>query len=330
MHCNTCLCPCVPADSCGSWGPARPQCLHAEPGLLGCWIVFRKTLVPVPLPSTPQHPRCPFLPAWVELALHLCHYGSQRRGYCQWYCLPRILHCFRLSGGRRQWNHQGTGEQCQLLCLCTIVCFRKGWIMLPQPELTMHTLCIETPLHPLGQQQMELQDGWTVDVLGHHQTRGKGQTISTKSISVQDTKDKFHSVVFEDWQQGGKSEVYLWGNGRYGQLAGMGTNLVAPTLAPSLLQTQQVLYCSNVFNQTRNLPLMLPFHNISPVWLLYRPLGCVWTKLYFLCAVQRDCTGYRRGTIWETGSGEFWWSLRPHSYLCFSRYWQPWSELVCF
>ncbi|KAM3600471.1 uncharacterized protein V6R79_024041 [Siganus canaliculatus] len=49
----------------------------------------------------------------------------------------------------------------------------------------------------------------------------------------------------EDWQQGGKSEVYLWGNGRYGQLAGMGTNLLAPTLAPSLLQTQQVVCGQN-------------------------------------------------------------------------------------
>ncbi|KAI3361765.1 hypothetical protein L3Q82_002108 [Scortum barcoo] len=49
----------------------------------------------------------------------------------------------------------------------------------------------------------------------------------------------------EDWQQGGKSEVYLWGNGRYGQLAGMGTNLMLPTLAPSLLQTQQVVCGQN-------------------------------------------------------------------------------------
>ncbi|XP_040012790.1 probable E3 ubiquitin-protein ligase HERC1 isoform X5 [Xiphias gladius] len=49
----------------------------------------------------------------------------------------------------------------------------------------------------------------------------------------------------EDWQKGGKSEVYLWGNGRYGQLAGMGTNLMMPTLAPSLLQTQQVVCGQN-------------------------------------------------------------------------------------
>ncbi|XP_058472668.1 probable E3 ubiquitin-protein ligase HERC1 [Solea solea] len=49
----------------------------------------------------------------------------------------------------------------------------------------------------------------------------------------------------EDWQQGGKSEVYLWGNGRYGQLAGMGTNLMMPTLAPTLSQTQQVVCGQN-------------------------------------------------------------------------------------
>ncbi|KAM9306994.1 putative E3 ubiquitin-protein ligase HERC1 [Pholidichthys leucotaenia] len=49
----------------------------------------------------------------------------------------------------------------------------------------------------------------------------------------------------EDWQQGGKTEVYLWGNGRYGQLAGVGTNLTMPTLAPSLLQTQQVVCGQN-------------------------------------------------------------------------------------
>ncbi|XP_047185393.1 probable E3 ubiquitin-protein ligase HERC1 isoform X3 [Scophthalmus maximus] len=49
----------------------------------------------------------------------------------------------------------------------------------------------------------------------------------------------------EDWQQGGKSEVYLWGNGRYGQLAGIGTNLMMPTLAPSLSQTQQAVCGQN-------------------------------------------------------------------------------------
>ncbi|KAI4901439.1 hypothetical protein NFI96_014722 [Prochilodus magdalenae] len=49
----------------------------------------------------------------------------------------------------------------------------------------------------------------------------------------------------EDWQQGGKSEVYLWGNGRHGQLADAGTNASVPTLAPSLSQTQQVVCGQN-------------------------------------------------------------------------------------
>ncbi|KAJ8286644.1 hypothetical protein GJAV_G00041500 [Gymnothorax javanicus] len=49
----------------------------------------------------------------------------------------------------------------------------------------------------------------------------------------------------EDWQQGGKSEVYLWGNGRHGQLADAGTNLMVPTLAQSLCQTQQVVCGQN-------------------------------------------------------------------------------------
>ncbi|KAK7896525.1 hypothetical protein WMY93_021850 [Mugilogobius chulae] len=49
----------------------------------------------------------------------------------------------------------------------------------------------------------------------------------------------------EDWQQGGKSEVFLWGNGRYGQLAGTGANLMVPTLAHSLSQTQQVVCGQN-------------------------------------------------------------------------------------
>ncbi|XP_026052426.1 probable E3 ubiquitin-protein ligase HERC1 isoform X3 [Carassius auratus] len=49
----------------------------------------------------------------------------------------------------------------------------------------------------------------------------------------------------EDWQQGGKSEVYLWGNGRHGQLADAGTSASVPTLAPSLSQTQQVVCGQN-------------------------------------------------------------------------------------
>uniref|UniRef100_A0A8C7IFA5 HECT-type E3 ubiquitin transferase n=1 Tax=Oncorhynchus kisutch TaxID=8019 RepID=A0A8C7IFA5_ONCKI len=49
----------------------------------------------------------------------------------------------------------------------------------------------------------------------------------------------------EDWQQGGKSQVFLWGNGRHGQLADAGTNLMVPTIAPSLSQTHQVVCGQN-------------------------------------------------------------------------------------
>ncbi|CAB1352023.1 unnamed protein product [Coregonus sp. 'balchen'] len=48
-----------------------------------------------------------------------------------------------------------------------------------------------------------------------------------------------------DWQQGGKSEVFLWGNGRHGQLADAGTNLMVPTITPSLSQTHQVVCGQN-------------------------------------------------------------------------------------
>ncbi|XP_066566869.1 probable E3 ubiquitin-protein ligase HERC1 isoform X2 [Amia ocellicauda] len=49
----------------------------------------------------------------------------------------------------------------------------------------------------------------------------------------------------EDWQQGGKSEVFLWGGGRHGQLADAGANLMVPTLASSLSQAQQVVCGQN-------------------------------------------------------------------------------------
>ncbi|KAL4617326.1 putative E3 ubiquitin-protein ligase HERC1 [Arapaima gigas] len=49
----------------------------------------------------------------------------------------------------------------------------------------------------------------------------------------------------EDWQQGGKSDVFLWGSGRHGQLADAGTSVTVPTLAQSLCQTQQVVCGQN-------------------------------------------------------------------------------------
>ncbi|XP_007895403.2 probable E3 ubiquitin-protein ligase HERC1 [Callorhinchus milii] len=49
----------------------------------------------------------------------------------------------------------------------------------------------------------------------------------------------------EDWQLGGKSEVYLWGGGRHGQLADAGNSALVPTLAPSLSQALQVVCGQN-------------------------------------------------------------------------------------
>lgn len=129
--------------------------------------------------------------------------------------------------------------------------------------------------------------------------------------------------------------MYLWGNGRYGQLAGMGTNLMLPTLAPSLLQTQQV---SNVLTQDTDFVLDCYSFLIclSLCGYFHCHSGCVWTELFFPGPVQWDSTSCRRRTIWQTGPGEFWWSLCPHYYLCFSRYSiHPGprihkSELFCF
>ncbi|XP_061671695.1 probable E3 ubiquitin-protein ligase HERC1 isoform X2 [Syngnathoides biaculeatus] len=49
----------------------------------------------------------------------------------------------------------------------------------------------------------------------------------------------------EDWHLGGKSDVYLWGAGRHGQLAEAGRNLLIPTIAPSFSQAQQVVCGQN-------------------------------------------------------------------------------------
>uniref|UniRef100_A0A3P9CYF0 Secretion regulating guanine nucleotide exchange factor n=1 Tax=Maylandia zebra TaxID=106582 RepID=A0A3P9CYF0_9CICH len=53
------------------------------------------------------------------------------------------------------------------------------------------------------------------------------KVLGLEGISIQQiTAGTSHSLAWT---------VYLWGNGRFGQLAGMGTNLMMPTLAPSLL-----------------------------------------------------------------------------------------------
>ncbi|KAJ8417270.1 hypothetical protein AAFF_G00284970 [Aldrovandia affinis] len=49
----------------------------------------------------------------------------------------------------------------------------------------------------------------------------------------------------EDWHLGGKCDVLLWGAGRHGQLAEAGRNTLAPTIAPSFSQAQQVVCGQN-------------------------------------------------------------------------------------
>lgn len=41
----------------------------------------------------------------------------------------------------------------------------------------------------------------------------------------------------EDWHVGGRTDVYLWGNGRHGQLAETGRALSTPTLGKSGFQS---------------------------------------------------------------------------------------------
>ncbi|XP_069780317.1 probable E3 ubiquitin-protein ligase HERC1 isoform X3 [Narcine bancroftii] len=49
----------------------------------------------------------------------------------------------------------------------------------------------------------------------------------------------------EEWQLGGKSDVFLWGGGHHGQLADAGSSALIPTLAPSLTQATQVVCGQN-------------------------------------------------------------------------------------
>lgn len=44
--------------------------------------------------------------------------------------------------------------------------------VLPSGPVSLFNTMMETLPFLLGQQQVELQDGWTADVLGYHQTRG--------------------------------------------------------------------------------------------------------------------------------------------------------------
>lgn len=44
----------------------------------------------------------------------------------------------------------------------------------------------------------------------------------------------------EDWQLGGKCEVYMWGNGRHGQLCEGGRSTTVPIQVASFSCAQQV------------------------------------------------------------------------------------------
>lgn len=130
---------------------------------------------------------------------------------------------------------------------------------------------------------------------------------SSSSISWMQFGVTFSCCVSQDWQEGGKSEVYLWGNGRYGQLAGVGTNLMIPTLAPSLLQTQQV-HPNSSYDSSFLLDVLyflLIFIFPSAFGLCLHGSGCVWTELLLPAPVQRDSSGCGRGAVWQTGPGEF-------------------------
>lgn len=102
----------------------------------------------------------------------------------------------------------------------------------------------------------------------------------------------------------------------------MGSNLMMPTLAPSLLQTLQVAALS-LRHPLSYLLIYFSFFTFFPFWALPCHSGCMWTELYFHGPVQWDCPGCRRRTIWQIGPGEFWRSLCPHYCLCFSRYIHP-------
>ena len=45
----------------------------------------------------------------------------------------------------------------------------------------------------------------------------------------------------EDWCLGGKSNVYMWGSGRHGQLCEAGRAVLNPTIAPSFSLAKQVI-----------------------------------------------------------------------------------------
>lgn len=107
--------------------------------------------------------------------------------------------------------------------------------------------------------------------------------------------------------------MYLWGNGRYGQLAGVGTNLMIPTLAPSLLQTQQVdpkrpPRTSSLLGVCFLLIYLLSLLSLCVLfWVFFGVFGpgCVRTELLLPAAVQWHGSGCGRGPVRQAGPGEF-------------------------
>lgn len=88
----------------------------------------------------------------------------------------------------------------------------------------------------------------------------------------------------------------MWGNGRYGQLAGMGTNLMMPTLAPSLLQTQQV---AAVLHRTQNLSV------ISTISLIIFLLPLWAFVIQVVCGQNCSFLVQSNGTVLAVGEGQY-------------------------
>lgn len=89
--------------------------------------------------------------------------------------------------------------------------------------------------------------------------------------------------------------MYLWGNGRYGQLAGTGANLTVPTLAPSLSQTQQVV---TLRVRTHSSSLQLPYNYVS-----FRHLCCFVIKV--VCGQNCSFLIQSNGAVMAVGEGQY-------------------------
>lgn len=101
----------------------------------------------------------------------------------------------------------------------------------------------------------------------------------------------------QDWQEGGKSEVYLWGNGRYGQLAGIGTGLMMPTLVPSLSQTQQVTgLCIRTHTSS--------FISVDFITFFYFRV-CVFYVVQVVCGQNCTFLVQSNGTVLAVGEGQY-------------------------